>query len=189
MREDGMAAKAIGQTRPAVDWPVPAANRVRRRGTGGLQSISGVNLISRRCDWFDRTVCLPFERLSADNNVPLRKANDGFMKENRTGGGYAGFSRAQLMAVATAVPSHCEHQSTIAAAANGLFAHRFAGYARIARVFETCGIHKRHMIKPLDWYQTQLGWAERMAAYLEGAQDLFVAASEKASTVGQATLT
>jgi alkylresorcinol/alkylpyrone synthase len=84
------------------------------------------------------------------------------------------------MSVATAVPPHHVPQSTIAAVANDVFGHRFPGYARIARVFETSGIETRHMVKPLDWYQTKLGWPERMAAYLEGAQDLFVAAAENA---------
>ena len=104
------------------------------------------------------------------------------MKETRTGGGSAASPRAHLMSVATAVPTHCVLQSTVAAAANDLFAQRFPGYARIARVFETSGIQTRHMIKPLDWYLTQLGWSQRMAAYLEGAQDLFVVAAEKALT-------
>jgi alkylresorcinol/alkylpyrone synthase len=36
------------------------------------------------------------------------------------------------------------------------------------------------MIKPLDWYQTRLGWPERTVAYLEGAESLFVAAADKA---------
>jgi len=101
------------------------------------------------------------------------------MKETRSGRPAASF-RAHLMSLATAVPSHCVHQSTAAAVANDLFAHRFPGYARVACVFETSGIQTRHMIKPLDWYQTRLGWPERMVAYLEGAGSLFVAAAEKA---------
>jgi alkylresorcinol/alkylpyrone synthase len=102
------------------------------------------------------------------------------MEKRRSGGGLAASSRAHLVSVATAVPSHCVRQSTVAAAVNDLFAHRFPGYERIARIFETTGIQTRHMVKPLDWYQTQLGWLERMAAYLEGAQALFIAAAEKA---------
>jgi alkylresorcinol/alkylpyrone synthase len=109
---------------------------------------------------------------------PTRKG--GLMKEIWTHGRLAASSRAHLMSVATAVPPHCVRQSTIAAVANDMFAHRFSGYARIARVFATSGIQTRHMVRPLDWYQTQLGWPERMAAYLAGAQDLFVAAAEKA---------
>jgi alkylresorcinol/alkylpyrone synthase len=90
------------------------------------------------------------------------------MKETRSGRLAASF-RAHLMSLATAVPSHCVHQSTVAAVANDLFAHRFPGYARLARVFETSDIKTRHMIKPLDWYQSQLGWPQRMAADCEGA--------------------
>lgn len=88
--------------------------------------------------------------------------------------------RAHLMSIATAVPVHCVPQSTIAALARELFGRRLSGYERLSHVFETCGINTRHMVRPLDWYQTRLGWPERMAAYLEGAQALFVAAAEKA---------
>jgi alkylresorcinol/alkylpyrone synthase len=84
------------------------------------------------------------------------------------------------MSVATAVPPHRVPQSTVAARAHDMFGHRFPAYSRIARVYESTGIQTRHMVKPLDWYSQRLGWAERMAAYLDGAQDLFVAVAEKA---------
>ena len=35
-------------------------------------------------------------------------------------------------------------------------------------------------MKPIDWYLTELGWPERNAAYLEGAQALFIDAASRA---------
>jgi alkylresorcinol/alkylpyrone synthase len=71
-------------------------------------------------------------------------------------------------------------QSDAAAAARRVFAHRYAAFERMAPVFETAGIRTRYTVKPIDWYLSDLGWPERNAAYLEGAQDLFIAAASHA---------
>src|SRR5712691_5823888 len=88
--------------------------------------------------------------------------------------------RASLISLATAAPPHRMAQDEIADWARHVFATRFRDFDRISRVFETAGVQWRHMIKPKEWYLQPQGWAERTAAYLEGAQDLFVAAAEKA---------
>jgi alkylresorcinol/alkylpyrone synthase len=88
--------------------------------------------------------------------------------------------RASLISLATATPPHRMAQDDIADWARHVFAQRFRDFDRISRVFETAGIQWRHMIKPKEWYLRPQGWGERTAAYLEGAQDLFVAAAEKA---------
>src|SRR5258705_10755847 len=85
-----------------------------------------------------------------------------------------------LLSVGHAVPPHRMLQSDAAAAARRVFAHRYAAFERMAPVFETAGIRTRHTVKPIDWYLTDLGWSERNAAYLEGAQDLFVEAAGRA---------
>src|SRR5882672_2995285 len=87
---------------------------------------------------------------------------------------------AALLSVAHAVPPHRMLQSDAAAAARRIFAHRYAAFERMAPVFETAGIRTRHTVKPIDWYLSDLGWPERNAAYLEGAQDLFVEAAGRA---------
>lgn len=46
-------------------------------------------------------------------------------------------------------------------------------------VFTTSGIEARHTVMPLTG-TSSLGWPERNAAYLEGAQELFVEASTRA---------
>ncbi|MGO4706895.1 type III polyketide synthase [Microvirga sp. 2MCAF38] len=87
---------------------------------------------------------------------------------------------AKLISVATAVPGYVLLQRDVAPAANAIFSNRYSDYARIARVFETTGIQKRHAVRPLEWFFEPHGWPERTAAYLEGALDLFVKAAKSA---------
>ncbi|WP_422001672.1 type III polyketide synthase [Reyranella sp.] len=82
-----------------------------------------------------------------------------------------------LLSVAPAMPPHRLLQSDAAAAARRIFSHRYAAFERMAPVFDTAGIRSRYTVKPLDWYLGDLDWPERNAAYLEGAQELFVAAA------------
>ena len=85
-----------------------------------------------------------------------------------------------LLSVATALPPHRLLQADAAATARRLFSHRYAAFERLAPVFETSGIRQRYTVQPLDWYTADLGWPERNAAYLEGAQALFVDAATAA---------
>lgn len=87
---------------------------------------------------------------------------------------------AALLSIGHAVPPHRLLQSDAAAAARDIFAHRYAGFERMARVFETSGIRMRYTVKPIDWYFSTLDWPERNRAYLEGAQALFVEAATRA---------
>lgn len=87
---------------------------------------------------------------------------------------------ARLQSVATAVPPHVIGQRDAAEAARGGFAARYDDFGRLARVFESSGIRKRHLVRPLDWYLAPLGWAERNAVYLEAAGVLFYEAATRA---------
>lgn len=87
---------------------------------------------------------------------------------------------AHLLSLATAVPDHVLLQRDVAAAAASIFSRRYTDFERLSRVFDTAGIHKRHAVRPLDWFFEPHGWPERTAAYLEGALRLFVDASRKA---------
>jgi alkylresorcinol/alkylpyrone synthase len=87
---------------------------------------------------------------------------------------------ARLLSVATALPPYVLLQRDVAAAAQALFADRYDEFDRVANVFETTGIVKRHAVRPVEWYVEPRGWPERTAAYLDGAQDLFVAAASRA---------
>src|SRR5580693_10694014 len=86
----------------------------------------------------------------------------------------------KLVSLATAVPSNVLSQSDVAAPANQCFGGRYDEFERLARVFKSSGIRRRHAVRPIDWYLTPLGWPERATAYLEGASQLFVDAASRA---------
>ena len=87
---------------------------------------------------------------------------------------------AKLISLATAVPPHVLMQDEVAAAAREMFGKRYATFDRMAPVFLTAGIKKRHAARPIEWYSQPHGWKERTAAYLEVAHELFVDAATKA---------
>lgn len=87
----------------------------------------------------------------------------------------------RLVSLATAVPPHRLSQSDAAQMAAQIFAGRFRNFERMAPVFTTSGILARHTVQPPQWYLApRIGWPERMAAYLQGAADLFVEAATRA---------
>ena len=86
----------------------------------------------------------------------------------------------QLISTATAVPANILLQSDVAAAAGEIFGPRFREFDRMARVFDSAGIHKRHAARPMEWFFEPRGWPERTAVYLETACSLFMEAAGKA---------
>jgi alkylresorcinol/alkylpyrone synthase len=68
---------------------------------------------------------------------------------------------AKLVSLATAVPPNVLSQSDVAAAANQCFGGRYDEFERLARVFKSSAIRRRHAVRPIDWYLTPLGWPER----------------------------
>jgi alkylresorcinol/alkylpyrone synthase len=90
------------------------------------------------------------------------------------------FDPVSLLGIGTAVPDTVIHQTDAAALAHELFASRYPEYSRLAGVFATSGIHKRHAVRPIEWYRTPRGWPERTAAYIEGAGSLFEASAKRA---------
>jgi alkylresorcinol/alkylpyrone synthase len=85
-----------------------------------------------------------------------------------------------LVALATATPPFELPQAQVAEVARELFAPRFPGFERMAKVFDTAGVRRRHAVRPIDWYLKPLGWTERSAAFAEAGVELFVAAAEAA---------
>jgi alkylresorcinol/alkylpyrone synthase len=55
----------------------------------------------------------------------------------------------------------------------------------LATIFANTGIAKRHSVKPFYWYLDHKGWPERTAAFLEGAEALFVDAATQALAAAQ----
>jgi alkylresorcinol/alkylpyrone synthase len=87
---------------------------------------------------------------------------------------------AALLSLATSVPPHAFLQKDVLDVAWGFFGSRFPDYERFASIFTNTGIVKRYGVKPFEWYLTQRGWPERTAAFLEGAEALFIDAATKA---------
>ncbi len=81
---------------------------------------------------------------------------------------------------ATAVPPHLLEQAQVAERMQGVFGRAFARYPGLADVFINAGIERRYSIRPLEWFDAPRDWSERTQAYLEGADALFVQATEKA---------
>ena len=72
--------------------------------------------------------------------------------------------RAHLLSLATALPPHLLWQRDVAAKAHAVFGPYFEDFERLAGMFTTSGIEKRHGVKPLDWYLDPGGWPERTQA-------------------------
>lgn len=89
------------------------------------------------------------------------------------------FQPVELLSLATAVPPHVISQRDAAAAACEAFSTRMAGFDRVAKVFATSGIERRHAVRPIEWYLQPLGWPERTNVYLEAGIALFIDAAQK----------
>jgi alkylresorcinol/alkylpyrone synthase len=87
---------------------------------------------------------------------------------------------AALVSLATSVPPHTFLQKDVLAAAWDVFGSRFPDFERFASIFTNTGIVKRHGVKPFEWYLEPRGWPERTAAFMEGAEALFVEVAGKA---------
>ncbi len=85
-----------------------------------------------------------------------------------------------LIGLATASPPHVIRQDAVAAAAREHFGERFRDFDRLSPIFVNAGIDTRQSVMPLEWYREPHSWPERTAAYLDGADALFVAAAEGA---------
>ena len=79
----------------------------------------------------------------------------------------------KLLSVAAATPDNIILQTDAAETASRLFSSRFQDFKYLARVFESTGIRKRHVARPLSWFEEPHGWQDRMAAYNEVASVLF----------------
>jgi alkylresorcinol/alkylpyrone synthase len=87
---------------------------------------------------------------------------------------------AALVSLATSVPPHVFHQKQILEAARSVFGSRYPEFETVASIFANTGLIKRHGVKPIEWYLERRGWPERTAAFLEGAEALFMDAAREA---------
>ncbi|MGC8535978.1 MAG: type III polyketide synthase [Rhizomicrobium sp.] len=87
---------------------------------------------------------------------------------------------AKLISLSTAVPEHILLQEEVVVAARKMFGDRYSAFDRMAPVYLTAGLHKRHAARPIEWYSQPHGWKEKTAIYLEVSHELFVDAARKA---------
>ena len=78
-------------------------------------------------------------------------------------------------------------QAEAKAVARRAFGGRPALFDRLSGVFDNAGIAKRHIVAPIDWYESRTAGHERNALYLEAAEDLFLEAASAA--IAEAGLT
>jgi alkylresorcinol/alkylpyrone synthase len=81
---------------------------------------------------------------------------------------------AALVSLATSVPPHQFHQAQVLQAARDVMADRYPQFETLSSLFANTGIRHRYGVKPIEWYLEPRGWPERTAAFLEGAELLFV---------------
>src|SRR6202012_195105 len=94
---------------------------------------------------------------------------------------------AALVSLATAVPPNVFLKKDVLAAAWDVFGPRLPQFETLSSIFSNTGIVKRHVVKPFEWYLERRGWPERTKAFLEGAEALFIDATEKALVHAQLT--
>jgi alkylresorcinol/alkylpyrone synthase len=87
---------------------------------------------------------------------------------------------AALLSLATSVPPHVFLQKDVLAASWDVFGDRFPQFETLSSIFANTGIVKRHGVMPFDWYLAPRGWPERTAAFLAGAEALFIDAARQA---------
>lgn len=86
----------------------------------------------------------------------------------------------RLLSVASAAAPYELLQADAAEAAARLFRPDFPAFDRMAQVFQTAGIDTRQLVRPMEWYLQARDWPQRMAAFADGAVELFVGAASHA---------
>lgn len=86
----------------------------------------------------------------------------------------------RLIALGTAVPPHRVPQAAVRAMAERLFAGTDAGSSRLLRAFDHSGIATRHLVMPIEWYETPRTFAEQNALFVPHALALAREAAERA---------
>jgi len=89
-------------------------------------------------------------------------------------------SPPRLLSVGCAAPKHVLPQPEARAFAANFFGADFAELDRLLPVFDNATIARRYIARPLEWYRTPHGFAEKNAVYRETALELAAEASATA---------
>jgi len=85
-----------------------------------------------------------------------------------------------LEALGTALPPHVVLQKDVKAKAAEVLGVLAPELVPKLDVFDSTGIHKRHFVRPMDWFLESHGWGERNAIYAEEGLALLARASREA---------
>ncbi|GGA05612.1 type III polyketide synthase [Neptunicoccus cionae] len=85
-----------------------------------------------------------------------------------------------LHGISTALPEFCLDQTEVEQRAGLIFGDKYPQFHRLSRSFRSAGIKTRHSVVPLDWFSESHGWADRNAAFIQGATALFCDAARSA---------
>lgn len=85
-----------------------------------------------------------------------------------------------LLGLGTVVPPHVLPQSLAEDTARRLLGPRYPQFERLAPSFRNSGVQTRYSVVPIDWFDHDKRWADRNAAYLDGATALFIRAAQAA---------
>ncbi len=85
-----------------------------------------------------------------------------------------------LHGLSTALPEHRMSQEDVRARAAILFGDTYPQFDRLARSFASAGIDQRYSVVPIDWFSQPHGWKDRNDAFLDGALQMFMTASQRA---------
>ena len=85
-----------------------------------------------------------------------------------------------LLSLGTAVPETMLRQEEAKELARRLFGRRSSHFEKLAPVFDNAGIERRHIVRPIEWYEGDHGWKARNDVYLEAAEALYEQAARKA---------
>ncbi|KEP69346.1 chalcone synthase [Thioclava dalianensis] len=90
-----------------------------------------------------------------------------------------------LHGLATALPPHELPQTLVRQIAAEILGPKYPAFKRLSASFDSAGIDMRYSVVPPAWFEGAHGWHDRNAAYLEGAQALFVEAARRALGTAQ----
>ncbi len=85
-----------------------------------------------------------------------------------------------LHGLSTALPPFCLTQTEVRERASVIFSGRYPEFDRLSKTFDTAGIDTRYSVVPMDWFEKEHGWADRNAAFMDGAKAMFIEAAGRA---------
>ena len=85
-----------------------------------------------------------------------------------------------LKGIGAALPPHLLSQNAVLDHARRMLAPKYPFFEALVPAFENAGVDRRYGVMPLEWFSEDHGWADRGAAYMQGAVAMFIGAATDA---------